>query len=64
VNANTVARNLGSFVLSLAFAGSIQQNMRRVRDALIAAVRKEFPQAHAITGVMDPSMQRGSRANV
>jgi hypothetical protein len=27
---------------ALAFAGSIQQNMQRVRDALIAALRREF----------------------
>jgi hypothetical protein len=52
MNAKTVARNLGSFVPSLGFAGSNQQNMHRVSDAVIAAVRNEFPQANAITGVM------------
>ena len=53
----------GLFVPSLAFAGSNQQNMQQVRDALIAVVRNESPQANAITDVMDPSMQCGSRAD-
>jgi hypothetical protein len=34
---------LGSFVPSLAFAGSVQQNMQRVCDSLIATVLNEFP---------------------
>jgi N-acetylglucosamine kinase-like BadF-type ATPase len=43
-----------SFVPSLAFAGSIMENVQPVRDALIAAVRREFPQAKAMPGVVDP----------
>jgi N-acetylglucosamine kinase-like BadF-type ATPase len=38
----------------LAFAGSIMQNVTPVRDALLAAVREEFPQAVERPGVVDP----------
>jgi hypothetical protein len=47
-------RNLRSFVLSLAFAGSILQNMHSVREPLIAARRSQFRQADAMPGVVDP----------
>jgi glucosamine kinase len=43
-----------SFVPSLAFAGSIMENVQPVREALIAAVRREFPHADAMPGVVDP----------
>ena len=43
-----------AFVPSLAFAGSIMGKVQPVRDALIAAVRREFPQAKAMPGVVDP----------
>jgi glucosamine kinase len=42
------------FVPSLAFAGSIMENVQPVRESLIAAVRQEFPQSNAIAGVVDP----------
>ena len=38
----------------LAFAGSILQNVPAVREALIRAVRSEFPAIHASPGVIDP----------
>jgi hypothetical protein len=70
-DAETAARNLRSFVPSLAFAGSILQNMHRVRDALIAAGRSEFRQADAMPGVVGPieesfmhAREMGSPANV
>lgn len=39
---------------SLAFAGSIMEKVQPVRDALIAAVQKEFPSIQALDGVIDP----------
>jgi glucosamine kinase len=39
---------------SIAFAGSIMEKVQPVRDALIAAVRKEFPAIHTLDGVIDP----------
>lgn len=39
---------------SLAFTGSIMEKVQPVRDALIAAVRKEFPTIHTLDGVIDP----------
>ena len=39
---------------SLAFTGSILENVRPVRDALIAAVRTEFPTIDTLPGVIDP----------
>lgn len=39
---------------SLAFTGSILEKVQPVRDALIAAVRTEFPDIHTIAGVVDP----------
>jgi glucosamine kinase len=38
----------------IAFAGSIMENVPPVRDALIAAVQREFPTAQAQQGVVDP----------
>jgi glucosamine kinase len=42
------------FVPSLAFAGSIMENVQPVRDALIADVHSEFPQTDAMPGIVDP----------
>ena len=39
---------------SLAFTGSIMEKVQPVRDALIAAVRAEFPTLHTLDGVIDP----------
>ena len=39
---------------SLAFTGSIMEKVPPVRDALIAAVRSEFPTIHTLDGVIDP----------
>lgn len=43
-----------AWVPSLAFAGSIMEKVPPVRDALIAAVQREFPSAVALDGVVDP----------
>jgi len=39
---------------SIAFAGSIMEKVMPVREALIAAVREEFPSVLALDGVVDP----------
>lgn len=39
---------------SVAFTGSILENVQPVREALIAAVRTEFPAIQTIDGVVDP----------
>jgi N-acetylglucosamine kinase-like BadF-type ATPase len=39
---------------SIAFTGSIMEKVQPVRDALIAAVRTEFPTLLALDGVIDP----------
>ena len=39
---------------SLAFTGSILENVQPVRDSLIASVRTEFPTIQTIDGVVDP----------
>jgi glucosamine kinase len=39
---------------AIAFAGSIMQKVLPVRDALIAAVRSEFPTIQTLDGVIDP----------
>jgi hypothetical protein len=39
---------------SLAFTGSILEKVQPVRDALIAAVRTEFPTIRTLDGVVDP----------
>lgn len=44
----------GTFVPRLAFAGSIMEKVGRVREALIARVREEYPEAQALDGVVDP----------
>jgi glucosamine kinase len=38
----------------IAFTGSILENVAHVRDALMAAVQREFPSAQAPRGVVDP----------
>ena len=38
----------------IAFTGSILENVPLVREALIAAVQREFPSAQAPNGVVDP----------
>lgn len=42
------------FVPEMAFAGSILQRVAMVREALIADVRREFPEAVAQDGIVDP----------
>jgi N-acetylglucosamine kinase-like BadF-type ATPase len=39
---------------AVAFAGSIMENVSPVREALIAAVKKEFPTVRTLNGVVDP----------
>jgi len=43
-----------SWVPSLAFAGSIMEKVAPVREALIAAVQREFPTVVTVDGVVDP----------
>ena len=38
----------------LAFTGSIMENVLPVREALLEAVREEFPEVHALPAVVDP----------
>ncbi len=38
----------------IAFAGSIMEQVKPVRDALVASVRLEFPSVETIDGVIDP----------
>jgi N-acetylglucosamine kinase-like BadF-type ATPase len=40
--------------IRIAFAGSIMEKVLPVRDALIAAVHQEFPDAQALEGIVDP----------
>lgn len=42
------------FVPALAFAGSIMERVPQVREALVASVRREFPEVSASAGVVDP----------
>jgi glucosamine kinase len=42
------------FVPRLAFAGSIMEKVGRVREALIARVREEYPETQVLDGVVDP----------
>jgi hypothetical protein len=39
---------------AIAFAGSIMENVLPVREALIAAVRTEFPSVHTLDATVDP----------
>jgi N-acetylglucosamine kinase-like BadF-type ATPase len=48
----------------IAFAGSIMENAAPVRDALIAAVKREFPGAQTRDGVVDPIQGALWRARV
>jgi glucosamine kinase len=41
-------------VAPLAFAGSIMEKVAPVREALIAAVREEYPEIRVLDGVVDP----------
>jgi hypothetical protein len=43
-----------SWVPPVAFAGSIMEKVLPVRDALISAVRSEFPGVAVSEGVVDP----------
>jgi hypothetical protein len=38
----------------LAFAGSIMEKVAPAREALIAAVREEYPEIRVLDGVVDP----------
>jgi glucosamine kinase len=42
------------WVPPIAFAGSIMEKVPPVRQALIAAVQREFPEVHTLDGVVDP----------
>ncbi len=44
----------GAFVPRLAFAGSVMEKAPRVREALVAKVRQEFPAVSTMVGVIDP----------
>lgn len=46
--------NDSSFTPALAFAGGIMEKVHRVRDALLAAVKEQFPDAAATAGIVDP----------
>ena len=43
-----------SFEPKLAFAGSIMEKVVQVREALIASVQTQYPEAKALDGVVDP----------
>jgi glucosamine kinase len=43
-----------SWTPSVAFTGSIMEKVLPVRTALIAAIKREFPNAEALQGVIDP----------
>jgi glucosamine kinase len=49
-----VASNEQEWTPPIAFTGSILENVEQVRDALIAAVQREFPSAQAPDKVVDP----------
>src|SRR5580704_1366285 len=49
-----VASNEQEWTPSIAFTGSILENVAQVREALIAAVQREFPSAQAPDKVVDP----------
>ena len=48
------ASGAAGFVPRLAFAGSIMERVQPVREALVHAVQSEFPDAQAMSGVVDP----------
>ena len=43
-----------SFLPRLAFAGSVMDKAMRVREALIAMIKAEFPAVYTVNGVIDP----------
>jgi glucosamine kinase len=49
-----LASNEQEWTPPIAFTGSILENVIQVRDALIAAVQREFPSAQAPDKVVDP----------
>jgi glucosamine kinase len=49
-----LASNEHHWTPPIAFTGSILENVAKVRDALIAAVQREFPNAQAPDSVVDP----------
>jgi N-acetylglucosamine kinase-like BadF-type ATPase len=49
-----LASNEHQWTPPIAFTGSILENVAKVRDALIAAVQREFPHAQAPDSVVDP----------
>ncbi len=49
-----LASNEHAWTPPIAFTGSILENVSQVRDALIAAVQREFPSAQAPDRVVDP----------
>jgi glucosamine kinase len=49
-----VASNEHQWTPPIAFTGSILENVAKVRDALIAAVQREFPNVQAPDSVVDP----------
>ncbi len=44
----------GSNIPEIAFAGSIMEKVKPVRDALVSFVRQEFPAIRTLDGVIDP----------
>jgi glucosamine kinase len=49
-----LASNEPEWTPPIAFTGSILENVTLVRDALIAAIQREFPAAQAPGKVVDP----------
>ena len=49
---------------SVAFAGSIMQKVKPVREALIASLRTEFPAIQTLDGVIDPTVGALWRARI
>ena len=52
------------WVPPIAFAGSIMEKIPAVREALLASVRKEFPEVSALAGVVDPIEGAVARARM
>lgn len=43
-----------TFVPPVAFTGSVAENVLPMREALVAALRREFPSVHVLEGTVDP----------
>ncbi len=58
------ASNMQTWTPAIAFTGSIMEKVPVVREALLAAVRSEFPDVRALPGVVDPINGAVARARL